>query len=73
MTPPGIRLIKQNKLFRKWRPLIPTEYQDDLCPRPQENEDEENESAQNGQVIAEARVNEDSITGIENVTKNTNS
>ena len=34
MTKPGIRQIKQLELALKWRPLVPKEYQDDICPLP---------------------------------------
>ena len=31
---PGIKPIKQYELWHKWRPYVPAEYQDILCPRP---------------------------------------
>ena len=34
MPAPGIKPIKQMELATKWRPLVPDEYQDDICPIP---------------------------------------
>ena len=34
ITRPGIKPIKQIELATKWRPLVPKEYQDDVCPIP---------------------------------------
>lgn len=34
LEPPGIKPIKQYELWHKWRPYIPLEYQDILCPKP---------------------------------------
>ena len=34
MHPPGLRPIKILELAKKWRPLVPEEFQDDLCPLP---------------------------------------
>ena len=34
MTPPGIKPIKQIELGTKWRPLVPEEFQDDVCKIP---------------------------------------
>ena len=34
MKKPGIKLIKQIELATKWRPLVPVEYQDNVCPIP---------------------------------------
>ena len=31
---PGIKPIKQIELATKWQPLVPEEYQDDICPIP---------------------------------------
>ena len=31
---PGVKPIKQIELATKWRPLVPEEYQDDVCPIP---------------------------------------
>ena len=35
-TAPGIKPMKQVELATKWRPLVPVEYQDDICPILQE-------------------------------------
>ena len=34
---PGIADIKQVELFTKWRKVIPSQYQDEICPRPEDN------------------------------------
>lgn len=34
MAPPAIKPIKQKELWKKWRPLVPTEYQEDVCHKP---------------------------------------
>ena len=34
MKSPGLRPIKVLELAKKWRPLVPEEFQDDLCPIP---------------------------------------
>ena len=34
MPAPGIKPIKQVDLATKWRPLVPDEYQDNICPIP---------------------------------------
>jgi hypothetical protein len=34
LTPPGLRPIKQVKLWKKFRPFVPQWYWDELCPRP---------------------------------------
>jgi hypothetical protein len=31
---PGLRAIKQVELYKKWRPLVPHEFKDILCPKP---------------------------------------
>lgn len=31
---PGIKPIKQIELATKWRPLVPIDFQDDVCPIP---------------------------------------
>jgi hypothetical protein len=33
-TRPGLREIKQVELWKKYRPLIPEKYRDELCPKP---------------------------------------
>ena len=33
---PGIRAIKQVELYTKWRKIVPLEYRDITCPRPNE-------------------------------------
>ena len=37
LNPPGLREIKQVELFTKFRPLIPEEFREELCPRPPDN------------------------------------
>ena len=39
ITPPGVKAIKQLELWKKWRPLVPEEYQDDICHKPLEDTD----------------------------------
>ena len=34
LNPPGIQLIKQVELYKKWRPFVPPLYQDIICPNP---------------------------------------
>jgi hypothetical protein len=34
LTPPGFRPIKQVELWKKFRPFVPRQYWDELCPRP---------------------------------------
>lgn len=34
---PGIADIKQVELYTKWRKLIPDQYQDIICPKPDDN------------------------------------
>ena len=34
MVLPGLRKIEKVKLAKKWRRLIPEEFQDDICPIP---------------------------------------
>jgi hypothetical protein len=34
LTPPGLRPIKQVELWKKFRPFVPRQYWDELCPRP---------------------------------------
>ena len=34
LTPPGIAPIKQWELWHKWRPFVPLQFQDVLCPKP---------------------------------------
>ena len=34
---PGLNKLKQVDLFKKWRPLIPPEFQDVTCPKPPED------------------------------------
>ena len=31
---PGLKPIKQVDLYQKWRPLVPNEYADEICPKP---------------------------------------
>ena len=31
---PGLRNIKQVELYHKWRPFIPEEFRDGICPKP---------------------------------------
>ena len=31
---PGLAMIKQVDLFKKWRPFIPVQFQDEICPEP---------------------------------------
>ena len=33
-VPPGISEIKQVELYTKWRPCVPCDYQDTICPKP---------------------------------------
>ena len=35
--PPGIEDIKKFELYTKWRKLIQTQLQDQICPRPEDN------------------------------------
>ena len=30
----GLKPIKQVELYKKWRPLLPEEYADEICPKP---------------------------------------
>ena len=53
MTPPGIKPIKQQELYTKWRPLVPEEYQDDFCPKPTPSVIEECNEQQNIAMSAE--------------------
>ena len=39
IKPPGVKAIKQLELWKKWRPLVPEEYQDDICHKPLEDTD----------------------------------
>ena len=32
--PAGLKPIKQVELYSKWRPLLPEEFRDIMCPRP---------------------------------------
>ena len=34
LTPPGRKPIKMVELFCKWRPFVPQEFQDIICPEP---------------------------------------
>ena len=34
MSAPGIKSIRQVELATKWRPLVPYQYQDNICPIP---------------------------------------
>ena len=34
---PGIADIKKVELYTKWRKLIPSQYQDEICPKPEDN------------------------------------
>jgi hypothetical protein len=34
MIAPGLHEIKQVELYTKYRPLIPEQYRDELCPKP---------------------------------------
>jgi len=36
LVPPGLKEIKQVELYKKYRPLIPEKYRDELCPEPEE-------------------------------------
>ena len=31
---PGLKPIKRVELYKKWRPLVPEEYADEICPKP---------------------------------------
>lgn len=31
---PGVKPIKQVELYKKWRPFIPVQYREEICPRP---------------------------------------
>jgi hypothetical protein len=31
---PGIKPIKQVELYKKWRPFVPAQFRDEICPRP---------------------------------------
>ena len=33
----GLKPIKQVELYTKWRPLVPDEYKDSICPKPHES------------------------------------
>ena len=37
IKPPGLKPIKQVKLYKKWWPLVPDEYKDDICPKPHDS------------------------------------
>ena len=34
ITPPGLKPIKQVELYKKWGPVVPEEFRDDICPKP---------------------------------------
>ena len=34
ITPPGLKAIKQVELYKKWGPVVPEEYRDEICPKP---------------------------------------
>ena len=34
LVPTGLKPIKQVELYKKWRPLLPEEFRDTMCPRP---------------------------------------
>ena len=34
LVPPGIQEIKKVELFKKWRPFVPMQHQDSICPHP---------------------------------------
>jgi hypothetical protein len=34
VTRPGIKPIKQVELYKKWRPFVPHQFRDQICPRP---------------------------------------
>ena len=34
IEPPGLREIKQKELFKKWRPYVPEEIRNTICPEP---------------------------------------
>ena len=34
LTPPGLKPIKQVELYTKWRPVVPEEFRDHICPKP---------------------------------------
>ena len=34
ITPPGVKPIKQVELYTKWRPVVPEEFRDHICPKP---------------------------------------
>ena len=34
IEPPGLKPIKQVELYKNWRPLVPDEYKDAICPKP---------------------------------------
>ena len=34
LSPPGLREIKVVELATKWRPLVPPQFQDEICPIP---------------------------------------
>ena len=36
LPPPGLREIKIVELATKWRPLVPPQFQDEICPMPDE-------------------------------------
>ena len=73
MTPPGIRQIKKNELYTKWRPLIPEQYQDDLCPKPELSEEQQTHVQTNEAEVFCLPVTEEEINKVnENVHVDTN-
>ena len=34
ITPPGLKPIKQVELYKKWGPVVPEEFRDEICPKP---------------------------------------
>jgi hypothetical protein len=41
LKPPGLRPIKQVELWKKFRPFVPRQYWDELCPRPRDRPKDE--------------------------------
>ena len=54
---PGLREIKQRELFKKWRPFVPKERRDSICPKPhfmiEEEEEKKRQKAQKALEQAE--------------------
>ena len=51
---PGIKPIKQVELYKNWRPFIPREYRDEICPKPSDEVINEVQNERNAKSRARA-------------------